>query len=147
MRYGEVYASSEILEGVVILLPYDKADMTFWRLFRSGALGAGMKLGRSTGNKLEEILAPITEAQKEILKRGCLYLQAIGVSPELQGQGFGGTMLRAIFEYADNEELRIYLETTEENVPLYEKFRFQVIKEVKLATIDLSMLGMVREPG
>ena len=84
LRYGEVYASSENLEGIAIILPYDRIDMTFWRL-----LSTGMKLGRKTGNRLEQILAPMNQAQKEILKRGYLYLQAIGVSPELQGQGFG----------------------------------------------------------
>jgi ribosomal protein S18 acetylase RimI-like enzyme len=145
LRYGEVYATSEKLKGIAIILPYDKADMTFWRLLRSGALRIGMKLGRKAGNRLGEILAPINKAQEEILKSGYLYLQAIGVSPELQGQGFGRKLLRAIFENADNEEIRIYLETTEENVQLHKKFRFQVMKEIKLSTIDLSMWAMVRE--
>ena len=145
LRYGEVYATSENLEGIATILPYDRADMTFWRLLRSGTFRIGMKLGRKTGNRLEEILAPIIKAQKEILKRRYLYLQAIGVSPELQGQGFGGKLLRTIFEYADNEEFWVYLETTEENVQLYEKFGFRVFKEVELSTIDLSMWAMVRE--
>ena len=150
LRYGEVYASSEDLEGIVILLPYDKADMTFWRLLRCGAwrlLRTGMKLGRKTGNRLEQILAPMSKAQKEILKESYLYLQTIGVSPELQGKGFGGKLLRAIFKHADNEETRIYLEATKENVPLYEKYGFQVIKEIKLSIIDLSGWAMVREPS
>jgi ribosomal protein S18 acetylase RimI-like enzyme len=150
LRYGEAYASSENLEGIVILLPYDKADMTFWRLLRCGAwrlLRTGIKLGRKTGNRLEQILAPMSKVQEEILRKGYLYLQTIGVSPELQGQGFGGKLLRAITKYADNEELRIYLEATEENVPLYEKFGFQVVKEIKLSTIDLLGFVMVREPS
>jgi len=148
LRYGEVYASSENLEGIAIILPYDRADMTFWRLLRSGAwrlLRTGMKLGRKTGNRLGEILAPIIKAQEEILKRGYLYLDVIGVSPELQGQDFGSKLLRAISENADNEEIQIYLEASEENVHLYEKFGFQVVKEIKLSTIDLSMWAMVRE--
>jgi ribosomal protein S18 acetylase RimI-like enzyme len=148
LRYGEVYASSENLEGIVILLPYDKADMTFWRLLRCGAwrlLRTGMKLGRKTGNRIGQILAPMSKAQEEILKEGYLYLQTIGVSPELQGQGFGGKLLRAIIKYADNEAIRIYLEATEENVPLYKKFGFQVVKEINLSTIDLSGWAMVRE--
>ena len=74
-----------------------------------------------------------------------MHLQTIGVSPDFQGQGFGGKLLMAIFEKADNEEIQIYLETTKENVQLYKKFRFQVIKEIKLSTIDLSMWAMVRE--
>ena len=106
-----------------------------------------MKLGRKTGNRLGQILAPMSKAQEEILKEGYVYLQTIGVSPELQGKGFGGKLLRAIFKYVDNEEIRIYLEATKENVPLYEKYGFQVIKEIKLSIIDLSGWTMVREPS
>ena len=91
-----------------------------------------------------EILAPVISDQREILKRGCLYLQTIGVSPEFQGQGFGERMLRAITEYADDQGIPIYLETTEGNVRLYRKFGFQVMKEVRLSAIDLKMWEMVR---
>lgn len=145
LKYGGVYAPSENLEGIAIMLPHKKADMTFWRLLRSGAFRPLRKLGKEIDNRLGEILAPVIKDQKEILKRGYLYLQTIGVSPEFQGQGFGGKMLRAITKYADNEEIPIYLEATEENVKLYEKFGFQVLKEAKLSTIDLKMWEMVRE--
>jgi hypothetical protein len=45
LRYGKVYASSEHLEGIAIWVPADLADMTIWRLIRSGSIGSGMKLG------------------------------------------------------------------------------------------------------
>lgn len=144
LKYGGVYAPSENLEGIAIILPHKKTDVTYWRLLRSGALRPLMKLGKET-RRLQEILAPVIKDQKEILKKGYLYLQTIGVLPELQGQGFGGKLLRAIIEYADNEEIPIYLETTEENVKLYKRFGFQVLKKRKLATIDLNMLEMARE--
>ena len=147
LKYGKIYVTSENLEGIAIILPNNKVDMTFWRLFRAGPLKLlriGLKLGKETGNRLEEILVnPISKVQKEILKRGYLYLQAIGISPKFQGQGFGGKLLKEICEAADNEELQIYLETTEENVKFYNKFGFRVLQKVKLPTIDLSMSIMV----
>lgn len=144
LRYGGVYAPSENLEGIAIILPHTEAHVTFWRLLRSGALRPLMKLGKETDSRLGEILAPVISDQREILKRGCLYLQTIGVSPEFQGQGFGERMLRAITEYADDQGIPIYLETTEGNVRLYRKFGFQVMKEVRLSAIDLKMWEMVR---
>lgn len=106
LRYGRVYAPLENLEGIAIILPHKEADMTFWRLLRSGALRPLMKLGKETDNRLGEIHAPVIKDQKEILKRGYLYLRTIGVSPELQGQGFGEKLLRAITEYADDKEFQ-----------------------------------------
>ncbi|MGD8507094.1 MAG: GNAT family N-acetyltransferase [Candidatus Bathyarchaeota archaeon] len=144
LKYGGVYAPSDNLEGIAIILPYKQTDVTYWRLLRSGALRPLMKLGK-INRRLQEILAPVIKDQKEILKRDYLYLQTIGVLPKLQGHGFGGKLLRAIIEYADNEEIPIYLETTEEDVKLYKRFGFQVLKKRKLATIDLNMLEMARE--
>ena len=50
MKYGEVYAPSENLEGIAIILPYKTADMTFWRLLRSGmhaVLGFSLSFSQS----------------------------------------------------------------------------------------------------
>ncbi len=66
LRYGGVYAPLENLEGIAIILPPKEADMTFWRLLRSGALRPLMKLGKETDNRLGEILAPVIKDQKEI---------------------------------------------------------------------------------
>lgn len=74
-----------------------------------------------------------------------MYLQTIGVSPKFLGQGFGSRLLKAVTEYDDKEEIPIFLETTEENVKFFEKFGFQVLKEVGLSTVDLKMWEMVRK--
>ena len=145
LKYGGAYSPSKNLEGIAIIVPSETANVTFWRLIRSGALRTVIKLGRGTFNRLERILAPMIKAQKEILKEGYLYLQIMGVSPELQGRGFGGKLVRSLIEHADNEETAIYLETTENNVQWYKKFGFRVLKEIKLPAIDLSMWAMVRE--
>ena len=43
LRYGSVVAPSEQLEGIAIWFPGDLANMTPWRLIRSGAIFAGLK--------------------------------------------------------------------------------------------------------
>ena len=44
LKYGEAYATSENLEGIAAWLPGDFADMSMWRMIRSGAISrANMK--------------------------------------------------------------------------------------------------------
>jgi len=38
-RYGEVYATSDHLEGITVWVPSDHADMTFWRAIRRKTWG------------------------------------------------------------------------------------------------------------
>ena len=76
-----------------------------------------------------------------------IYLQIIGVASKFQGQGFGGKLIRALIERSEQHGKYIYLETeTEDNVKLYERFGFKVIKKVSLVGINLPMWEMVREP-
>ena len=146
LKYGEVYASSENLEGVAAWVPDTLADMTFWRMLRSGAIWSGMKMGANLASKMEPLFAPIELDRKETMRaRSYLYLQIIGVAPAFQGQGFGGKLLRALIEKSEQTGMSLYLETeTEKNVSMYERFGFQVVKEIVLPIIDLPMWEMVR---
>jgi GNAT superfamily N-acetyltransferase len=146
LKYGEVYASSELLEGVAVWMPGALADMTFWRILRSGAFWPGMKIGVTLANKLQPIFRPIElDRRAYIGGKPYLYLQIIGVAPAFQGQGFGGQLLRALVEKSEQTGVSLYLETeTEANVSMYEHFGFTVIKKIVLPIIDLPMWEMTR---
>jgi GNAT superfamily N-acetyltransferase len=146
LQYGEVYAPSEVLEGVAVWMPGALADMTFWRILRSGAFWPGMKIGVTLANKLQPIFRPIElDRRAYIGGKPYLYLQVIGVAPAFQGQGFGGQLLRALVEKSEQTGVLLYLETeTEANVSMYEHFGFTVIKKIVLPIIDLPMWEMTR---
>ena len=146
LTYGEVYAPSENLEGVAVWLPGALADMTVWRILRSGALWAGMKLGAGVARKMGPIFRPIEADRKEHMRgQPFIYLYVIGVAPANQGQGYGGTLLRALIEQSEQAGMPLYLETeTENNVRMYERFGFQVVKEIVLPIINLPMWEMRR---
>ena len=148
MKFGEVYGISENLEGLAAWVPGDLADMTLWRLVRSGALRYGIKMGSKPVRKMKRVLKPLPEDRKEIMKRkSYLYLVMIGVESKYQGQGFGGRLLRKLIEKSDREGMALYLETeTEEYVHLYERFGFKTAKRITLPVIRLPMWEMVREP-
>ena len=149
LRYGEVYAPSENLEGIAVWIPHYNANMTFWKVIRSGAIWKAIKMGAKIGNKIQRVFEEIEKDRNEYMKEkgGYMYLQAIGVSPEYQGQGFGGKLLRAMFEKANSENFLIYLETeTEDNVAMYKKLGFKVIKEFEVQEFNFTFWEMIREP-
>ena len=55
LKYGEVYAPSENLEGVVAWVPGKYAEMTAWRIIRSGATVAAMRMGSNAAKKMGPI--------------------------------------------------------------------------------------------
>jgi len=62
-----------------------------------------------------------------------LYLAALGVRPERQGQGLGTALLQPGVSEADRLGLPAYLESSNiRNVPLYERHGFEVTEEVRL---------------
>ncbi len=128
-------------------IPSHEADMTGWRIFRSGfhAFFLSLKLVR-LGKTMKRVAEPIEEAKKNLNIGPYIYLLIIGVSQEFQGKGFGGKLLRAVVEKAEIERKSIYLETQiETNVTLYEKYGFYVIKKINLPELNLPMWLIVRD--
>ena len=144
LKYGNVVSTSENIEGVMAIAPYDK-DMTTWRITRCGAFFLSMRIAREA--KIMQVLTKaVEEAKKSLILGPYIHLLIMGVSREFQGKGFGGQLLRAIIEKAEIQNLPIYLETQKEaNVSLYEKYGFSVKKKVILPDpLDLPMWLMIR---
>ncbi len=125
LKYGNVVSTSENVEGVMAIAPYDK-DMTTWRIIRCGAFFLSMQIAGES--KIMQVLTKaVEEAKKSLNLCQYIHLLIMGVSQEFQGKGFGGQLLRSVIEKAETEKLPIYLETQKEaNVSLYEKFEFSV---------------------
>jgi ribosomal protein S18 acetylase RimI-like enzyme len=148
LKYGEVYAPSKNLEGVIGWVSGKYDDMNAWRMIRSGAMGAAMRIGLSIRKKMRLVYKPIIEDRHEHMA-GCtyLYLLVVGVATELQGKGFGRKLIDAAIEKSEREGLQLYLETeTEENMKMYEHFGFRLLKRITLPIVDLPVWEMVRKP-
>jgi ribosomal protein S18 acetylase RimI-like enzyme len=152
LRYGEVYATSEHLEGVAAWVPGNFAEMTVWRLIRCGAIFSGLRALRACtdlARKQERIFEPLQADRRANMQgRYYLYLFVIGVSSGLQGQGYGGKLLRALIGESERVGLPIYTETqTERNVRMYERLGFKVLGRITLPIIDYPQWELLREPG
>jgi len=148
LKYGEVYAPSEDLEGIVAWVPGKYADMTMWRIIRSGAMGAAIRMGSNASKKMGTIFKQVTEDRNEHMAgHNFLYLLIVGVATELQGKGFGKELIGAAIEKSEREGLHLYLETeTEKNVKMYEHFGFRLLKTIILPIVDLPLWEMARNP-
>jgi GNAT superfamily N-acetyltransferase len=148
LKYGDVYAPTENLEGIATWVPHTTVEKSIWRILRSGAFRAALKMGSEIGNRVDKLFDQIDKDRREHMKdKSYLYLQAIGVLPEFQGQGLGGRLLKPMFAKADKEGILIYLETeTETNRQIYSKYGFQTLKEGRAPGADFLFWEMVREP-
>ena len=149
MKYGEVYASSQKLEGIAALTPGKYSEMPTWRIIRSGAVKSGLETGIKILKKTAPIFTQFDEDRDENMKdRSFIYLMIFGVQAKFQGKGIGGRLLSLLIENSKQTGLPLYLETqTESNVELYERFGFTLIKKVTLKAIELPIWEMIKEPN
>jgi ribosomal protein S18 acetylase RimI-like enzyme len=148
LKYGEVYAPSEDLEGVMGFVPGEYADMSVWRMLCSGSISSVMRMGLNTTKKMAPIFKLVSEDRcKHMAGHSYLHLSVVGVDTALQGMGFGRKLIGAAIDKSQREDLQLYLETeTEENMKMYEHFGFRLLNKITLPIVDLPMWEMVRDP-
>ncbi len=73
------------------------------------------------------------------------YVAALGVDPEVQGQGLGSVLMAHGMARADRDGRPIYLETeTERNVGFYRRFGFDVVEEFIPEGLNVPMWLLAR---
>lgn len=144
--YGEVYATSPNLEGVVIWLPSEKAERTLWRMIRIGALSLYFKVGRKIVSRALGYLDYAFEVHKRHTPFPHWHLALIGIDPAFQGRGYASALIKPMLARIDQEHLPCYLETNnEKNVPIYEHFGFKVVEVDTILGSDVNHWAMLRE--
>ncbi len=143
---GEVYSSSNRLEGVMAILPGEYANSGLFSFLASGtsfrSLGALKLMMRKD---IRNVLSEMSRDKKALNLGPYYYLAVLGVARDYQGRGVGGKLLAALSQRADAEGRALYLETqTSRNVAWYEGFGFRVQK--KLGSGDFMQIWeMARE--
>jgi len=146
LKYGEVYASSEKLEGVAAWLPPGKAPFGVWQIIRSVPLSALFRFGRQGAGRMRAYGRFVDDLHRRLVPYPHWYLQIIGVDPAHQGQGFSRRLLRPVLERIDRERMPCYLETNAvKNVAIYRRFGFEVVSEDKMPGTELTVFAMLRK--
>lgn len=146
IMYGEVYSTSENLEGVAMWLPYWKAEINKERAYKCGARELNYSLGLEYLKKYKIIAKCEDRCHKQYASFFHWYLFPIGVDPVDQGKGYAGRLLRAKLAEVDKQNVPCYLETcTERNVTLYQYFGFEVVEEGIIPETNIPYWAMLRK--
>jgi len=147
VRYGEGYATSPNLEGVIIWLPSERAKMPLWDQILCGAIPAFLNLGMKTTAHISGTDAYIEDVHARNAPFPHQYLSVIGVEPVFQGRGYASALLRPMFARLDAEGRPCYLEThTEPNKQIYTHYGFEAREEGIFPNSDTRYTAMVRKP-
>jgi ribosomal protein S18 acetylase RimI-like enzyme len=119
-----------------------------WALPMTEVLREAVPSTRSfRGNLLRALRSQLFIESKHPKEPKHWYLGYLGVAPTQQGQGLGGTMLRAVLDDADATGTPAYLESSNErNLTLYERHGFRVVEDVKLLGTGPTVWRMWRKP-
>jgi GNAT superfamily N-acetyltransferase len=75
------------------------------------------------------------------------YLAAIGSAPKVRGKGYGQALMRSRLDRVDAEHAPAYLESTKhDNVPYYQRFGFEMTRELVLPNGGPKLWAMWRQP-
>jgi ribosomal protein S18 acetylase RimI-like enzyme len=147
LKYGEVYTTSEKLEGVAAWLPPGKAPFGGWQILRSVPFATLVRFGRQGAGRMRSFGGFVDGLHRRLVPYPHWYLQIIGVDPPYQGQGFSSRLVRPMLERIDRERMPCFLETnTEKNVGIYRRFGFEVISQDRLPGSEVTSFAMLRKP-
>ena len=145
--YGEVYTTTDRMDGVAVWLPPESPPMSRERVIRAGMAPMPRKLGPEGYQRLMGMRRHFDELHRRDAPDPHWYLWVLGVDPPRQSQGVGGALLQPVLARADGEGLPCYLETQKErNVPFYQKHGFEVVVEDDLPDGGLHSWTMKRAP-
>ena len=146
--YGEVYTTVDG-EGAVCWIAPGNTKMTLWKLIRTDFRlpRSILALPKDARGRFFALMRFIDGHHKELMKRPHWHLWALGVEPNVQGQGIGGRLLEPVLKVADEGGMPCYLETqTERNVSFYRKRGFETVCEEHEPVCGLPIWFMVRTP-
>ena len=144
---GEVYVTSDDVEGVAIWKYHDKLDINLWKSIRLGGLKMYRLCGRSLINNMMRINDWSSNRRNELATLPYLHLGSFAVDPEIQGKGYGSKLIRPMLTHLDESKIRGYLEAqSESNVSLYEHFGFEVLAESVVPNTEIPHWDMMRSP-
>jgi len=128
MEFGDVFLTEDGEACALILYPHLK-KFSFYALW----LDIKLIFKAITVWGIAKTLKRESQIKTIQPKEPMAYLWFIGVNHLSQHEGTGSNLLKEVIEYANQKELPVYLETsTNENLPWYKRFGFEIYSELEL---------------
>ncbi len=85
--------------------------------------------------------------EKEFIKGRYYRIKIVAVDKSMRGQGAFRRMVTPLIEFSDTEKVPLIIEThNEDNVELYRKFGFELVKTITSSRTDIQQYCMIRWP-
>jgi ribosomal protein S18 acetylase RimI-like enzyme len=142
--YGDCFSTAG-KDGVLMMLPPDQQEITIGKMISSGFLAAPFKMGWASFSRSMALMDFVEKEHKAAAPADHYYIMTIGVLPERQGRGIGRKLMTRALEIVDANKMPCYLETqNKNNVPIYQKFGFEVVSDKEVPNRELHNWGMLR---
>ena len=142
--YGNAYATSSAMEGVMLTMPHPGGEFTMWRLIRCGMLNL-MIGGASTGQKIGLVEETIGGAHEELSPGPHLYVMMVGVDPTFQGKGYASRLFRHVFQLAEEQHQPVFIDTcSESDVAIYLHLDFEIVDRRPISGTPLETTALIR---
>jgi len=127
--FGEIYLSDDRKACALILYPHQKTTT-----LKTIKLDFKLLLHTISLTNISKTLKRENKIKHIQPKTDMLYLWFIGVEPKFQFTGLGTKLLQELMDYAQLQQLPIYLETSAiQNLPWYKKHGFQLYHQLDLS--------------
>lgn len=145
-KFGNMVATSENCEGVMLYAPSDDSDVTNMQLVRCGVLKI---LLTKWGSKWLDDFDKVSKANDLIREKNApdrhMYIWIVGVHPDHQRKKFASKMLNPFLKKMDEKGMPCYLETYKtKNVSIYKRFGFELLEEYPVPETPLTLYSMLR---
>jgi hypothetical protein len=145
LKYGEVYGTSEDLEGIAIWRPPKYVNISYWKYIKNGVIKFPLKFGIKSTKRITFAQAVKDSIRNIYMKIPYWYLEVIGVDPKHQGKGFASMLLKPMLKRIEEEQFPIWLETVlKRNVSFYEHFDFYRLEEIIIPKTNIVNWFMIR---
>ena len=144
---GNIYATSNNIEGVVILTQSEYKKFSWIRAIRTGGIGLYRAAGSEIIKQMREEESFVVAKRNECITEPYWYLGSLAVRSEFQGKGLASNLIRYILEMCSSQNKLCVLETQHENlVQMYKHFGFDVVDSFTLPVGNLTHWIMAKQP-
>ncbi len=133
LKYGQAYAVTSDIEAVVLYMDEKYQNISLNMIIKSGAVKNMMNMcsiAKISGMKrFFKLSSAINSVHKDYQIENNLYLQILGVVPEMQGKKLASKLINKVLFDCKERYKGCYIETGDpRNVKIYQKFGFTLLE-------------------
>jgi ribosomal protein S18 acetylase RimI-like enzyme len=144
---GSIFASSENIEGIVILTQSEYKKFSWVRALRTGGMGLYRAAGSKILKRMQAVESFVVSKRSECISEPYWYLGSLAIHPNHQGKGLAGKLVRHVLDVCSFHRKLCVLETQHDNlVGMYKHFGFEVIDSFTLPDANIPHRIMAKPP-